>query len=73
MQNPLLQTIRVLTSTFKTHNRNPPLLSRLEDGEPLYLYLAMSHSAVSLVWLREDRGTQRPVYFTSKALQGAEE
>lgn len=52
---------------------SPPLLSLTVEGEILYLYLAVSSSAVSLVLVREDSGAQKPVYFTSRALHGAEE
>lgn len=51
---------------------NPPLLSRPIEGEILYLYLAVSPSAVTSA-LVLDFGIQRPVYFTSKALHGVEE
>jgi hypothetical protein len=37
------------------------------------LYLAISPTAVSSALIREDGGTQLPVYYTSKAFQGAEE
>jgi hypothetical protein len=43
------------------------------EGEILYLYLAVSSSAVSSALVREDAGIQKPVYFTSRALRGAEE
>jgi hypothetical protein len=52
---------------------NPPVLSRLAEGEIRYLYLAVSHLDVSSTLIREDSGVQKLVYFTSKALHGAEE
>jgi hypothetical protein len=58
---------------LKIYLANPPLLSRPVEGEVLYLYLAVSRTAVSSVLMREDSGKQRPVYFTSKVLHGAEE
>jgi hypothetical protein len=58
---------------LKEYLMNPPLLSRPSEGEILYLYLAISPSAVSSALVREEAGVQRPVYFTSKALHGAEE
>jgi hypothetical protein len=58
---------------LKEYLINPPLLSRPDEGEILYLYLAVSPSAVSSALVREDSGIQKPVYFTSKALHGAEE
>jgi hypothetical protein len=44
-----------------------------EEGEILYLYLAVSPSAVSSVLIREESGVQKPVYFTSRVLHEAEE
>lgn len=58
---------------LKTYLANPPLLSRPAEGEILYLYLAVSRTGVSSVLVREESGKQRPVYFTSKVLHGAEE
>jgi hypothetical protein len=49
------------------------MLSRALEGEILYLYLAVYPSAVSSALLREESGTQKPVYFTSRALHGIEE
>jgi ribonuclease HI len=57
---------------LKSYLVNPPLLSRTAEGEPLYVYLAVSDSAVSSVLIREDQGVQKPVYYTSRALRGAE-
>jgi hypothetical protein len=58
---------------LKEYLINPPLLSRLDEGEILYLYLAVSPSAVSSALVPEDLGVQKSVYFTCKALLGAEE
>lgn len=58
---------------LKTYLANPPLLSRPAEGEILYLYLAVSRTGVSSVLVSEESGKQRPVYFTSKVLHGAEE
>ncbi|GMP37997.1 hypothetical protein CsSME_00021317 [Camellia sinensis var. sinensis] len=52
---------------------NPPLLSQAITGEPLFLYLAVSETAVSAALLREDGSVQRPVYYISRALRGAEQ
>ena len=49
-----------------------PLLSPSVVGEELYLYLAVTPHAVSLALIREEDKVQRPVYYTSKALRGAE-
>jgi hypothetical protein len=57
---------------LKSYLVSPPLLSRTIEGEPLYIYLAVSDSAVSSALVREDQGVQKPVYYTSRALRGAE-
>ena len=41
-------------------------------GEKLFLYLAVSNTAVSSTLIREDGNVQKPVYYTSQAFQGAE-
>jgi hypothetical protein len=51
----------------------PLLLSQPVEGEPLYLYLVASPTAVSSALIQEEQGVQKPVYFTSKALHEAEE
>jgi hypothetical protein len=58
---------------LKEYLMNPPLLSQPLEGEILYLYLVVSLSAVSSALIREGADVQRPIYFTSKALRGAEE
>ena len=40
-------------------------------GEELYLYLAISQAAVSAALVRKEDGSQKLVYFTSRALRGA--
>ena len=42
-------------------------------GEELYLYIAVSQVAVGTALVRDDRRSQRPVYFVSRAFRGAEE
>ncbi|CAJ2659887.1 unnamed protein product [Trifolium pratense] len=50
----------------------PPVLSRPEVEEVLYIYLSVASEAVSAALVRETTQGQKPVYFTSKALQGPE-
>lgn len=50
----------------------PPVLSRSNQGEVLYLYLSVSSDAVSAVLVRETSEGQKLVYFTNKALLGPE-
>ncbi|VFQ79929.1 unnamed protein product [Cuscuta campestris] len=47
------------------------VLSKPEQGETLYLYLGISPNAVSSILIRDD-GAQKPIYYVSKALNGAE-
>ena len=49
-----------------------PLLSPSVMGEELFLYLAVTPHAVSSALIREEGKIQKPVYYTSKALRGAE-
>ncbi|XP_059658398.1 uncharacterized protein LOC132304680 [Cornus florida] len=58
---------------LKQYLSSPPLLSRTIPGEELYIYLAVSTTAVSSALIQEEEGDQRPVYFVSKTLRGAEE
>ena len=58
---------------LKKYLSSPPLFSPSKAGEELYLYLAVSQAAVSASLVREADGSQRPVYFTSRALRRAEE
>ncbi|KAM1706427.1 hypothetical protein EV1_028063 [Malus domestica] len=48
------------------------LLSKPEVGDTLIIYLLVSASAVSSILIRKDGNVERPVYYTSKALQDAE-
>ncbi|XP_019186014.1 PREDICTED: uncharacterized protein LOC109180761 [Ipomoea nil] len=57
---------------LKTYLMSLPPLAKPVKGEVLYLYLGISQAAVSSVLVRDDGGVQRPVYYTSRALRGAE-
>ncbi|KAM2591232.1 hypothetical protein TB2_043654 [Malus domestica] len=48
------------------------LLSKLEVGDTLIIYLSVSTSAVSSTLIRKDGNVKRPVYYASNALQDAE-
>ena len=48
-----------------------PMLTALEPGEDLFMYLSLSDHAVSVVLLR-DQGVQQPVYYISKKLVDVE-
>ena len=52
---------------LKKYLSSPPLLSPSMPGEELYLYIAVSQAAVSAALVREEGGSQQPVYFISRA------
>ncbi|XP_052117555.1 uncharacterized protein LOC127747557 [Arachis duranensis] len=57
---------------FKEILAAPPVLGKPKDGEPLYLYLAITGEALAAILVREEGKAQQPIYFISRALQGAE-
>ncbi|VVA40962.1 PREDICTED: Retrovirus-related Pol poly from transposon, partial [Prunus dulcis] len=50
----------VAFQNLKTYLTSPPLLSKPIPGEDLYIYLAVSDSAVSSALIREELGAQHP-------------
>ena len=58
---------------MKKYLSSPPLLSPYMPGEELYLYKAVLQAAFSATLVRDEGGSQRPVYFISRAFRGAEE
>ena len=58
---------------LKAYLSAPPLLSPLQPGEELFLYLAVSPAAVNAALIREEEKVQKPIYYDSQALHGAEE
>ena len=57
---------------LKVYLTTAPLLSPSIPGEELYLYLVVSPHAVSSALIREEGKVQKPVYYTSRTLRGAE-
>ena len=57
---------------LKRYLSNPPLLSPSKEGENLFLYLAVSVTAVSTALIREENKKQLSVYYISQAFQGVE-
>ena len=58
---------------LKKYLSSPPLLNPSKPGEELYLHIAVLQAAISVDLVREEEGTQRPVYFVSRAFRGAVE
>ncbi|KFK26613.1 hypothetical protein AALP_AA8G271600 [Arabis alpina] len=57
---------------LKEYLATPPILPKPGTGEPLFLYIAISETAVSAVLVREERGEQKPIFYVSKTLTDAE-
>ncbi|XP_056854370.1 uncharacterized protein LOC130503826 [Raphanus sativus] len=57
---------------LKRYLTTPPALSKPEAGDILTLYIAVTPIAVSSVLIREDRGEQKPIFYTSKRMTEAE-
>ncbi|PNX87219.1 gag-pol polyprotein [Trifolium pratense] len=51
---------------------SPPILTRPLPGNTLYLYLAVSDRALSSALVQEVEGEEKPIYFVSRTLRGAE-
>ncbi|XP_062102902.1 uncharacterized protein LOC133813883 [Humulus lupulus] len=61
VQNKAFEELKAYLSTL-------PILSSPVPNEDLFLYLSVSHFAVSSVLFREDEGRQKPVFYCSKML-----
>ena len=57
---------------LKDYLSQPSIMSKPEEEEVLFTYIAVASHAVSLVLVRVDNGVQRLVYYVSKLLQEAE-
>ncbi|CDO99984.1 unnamed protein product [Coffea canephora] len=57
---------------LKTHIARLPALTSPAQGEVLFIYLAVGEEAISAVLVREEGKIQKPIYYVSRALQGAE-
>ena len=58
---------------LKAYLSSPPLLSPSQPEEELFLYLAISLVVVSVALVREKDEVHKPMYYSSRALHGAEE
>ncbi|XP_056853285.1 uncharacterized protein LOC130502505 [Raphanus sativus] len=57
---------------LKKYLTTPPVLAKPDVGDVLSLYIAVSSAAVSSVLIKEDRGEQRPIFYTSRRMTGPE-
>ncbi|XP_057811780.1 uncharacterized protein LOC131026016 [Salvia miltiorrhiza] len=57
---------------LKAYLTKLPVLTKPSPGEPLYLYISVGVESLSSVLVREENRQQKPIYFVSKVIQGAE-
>jgi hypothetical protein len=57
---------------LKSFLASPPILTRPQKGNPLYLYLVVSDNALSSAVVQETKGEEKPIYFVSRTFKGAE-
>ncbi|XP_075475795.1 uncharacterized protein LOC142512308 [Primulina tabacum] len=57
---------------LKKHLAELPILAKPQPGEKLWIYLFAIEFAVSSVLVREEGADQKPIYYVSHALRGAE-
>ncbi|XP_075515705.1 uncharacterized protein LOC142550517 [Primulina tabacum] len=57
---------------LKKHLSELPVMVKPEPGEKLWIYLSATEHAVSSVLIKKEGTDQRPVYYVSHALRGAE-
>lgn len=58
---------------LKSYLAHLPTINQPRQEEVLYLYLSVLETTLSSVLVREEVGVQTPIYYTSRALRGAEE
>ncbi|XP_077232627.1 uncharacterized protein LOC143869976 [Tasmannia lanceolata] len=57
---------------LKKYLSSPPLLTKPEPGEELFLYLSISSTALAAVLVREEHRQQKPIYYVSKPVADPE-
>ena len=67
-----MRSMRKHSDSSKHIPTTPPILSKPEADEKLYLYVTVSIHAVSGVLIQENRREQKPIYYISKSLTDLE-
>ncbi|XP_024010604.1 uncharacterized protein LOC112086031 [Eutrema salsugineum] len=57
---------------LRSYLASPPILAKPVEGEPLFLYIAVSVTAVSGVLIREEQSEQKLIFYVSQTLTDAE-
>ena len=58
---------------MKAYLSTLPLLNPSQLGEELFLYLVVPSATVNTALIREEEKVQKPIYYASCALHGAEQ
>ncbi|XP_077228402.1 uncharacterized protein LOC143861359 [Tasmannia lanceolata] len=69
---PWTEECQTAFEELKQYLSSPPLLTKPEPGEELFLYLSISSTALAAVLVREEHRQQKPIYYVSKFLHDAE-
>ena len=57
---------------MKAYLSSPSLLSKVEKGDPLSLYVSVTEETISAVLVKDVEGQQHPVYYVKRCLNNAE-
>jgi len=57
---------------LKTTLTSPPILHKPETHQPLLVYITTTDHTVNVALVQDVGGTEHPVYFVSRMLQGPE-
>ncbi|XP_077228576.1 uncharacterized protein LOC143861550 [Tasmannia lanceolata] len=63
---PWTEECQTAFEELKRYLSSPPLLTKPEPGEELFLYLSISSTALPAVLVREEHRQQKPIYYVSK-------
>ncbi|XP_077248387.1 uncharacterized protein LOC143888001 [Tasmannia lanceolata] len=63
---PWTEECQTAFEELKKYLSSPPLLTKPEPGEELFLYLSVSSTALASVLVREEHRQQKPIYYVSK-------
>ncbi|KAL8114467.1 hypothetical protein AgCh_021361 [Apium graveolens] len=67
----LAGSLEALRRFISKYLSQPPILTKAQPGEPLFLYLSAGALAVGAALIREENGKQQPVHYVSQVLKDA--
>ncbi|XP_077249113.1 uncharacterized protein LOC143888546 [Tasmannia lanceolata] len=69
---PWTEECQTAFKELKQYLSSPPLLTKPEPGEELFLYLSVSPTALAAVLIHKEHRQQKPIYYVSKVLHDVE-